>query len=161
MDLAVDGTRKFMQENPDASPSEIAEVVVNQQMASALKSHDKVHIFTRAAITPDFYKEKQIEKHAHTISKITQGNGIMERHLIAALEGLCVEKPKNFPVMLKQLFDEDALEEDVILEWAGEGRNEYTLDSVDEDARAAMRSEAEPVVVWLQDEDSSDDSDDE
>lgn len=161
MDLAVEGTRKYLTENPDASATAVAEVVVNQQMASALKSHDKIHIFARAAITPDFYKEGQIEKHSATISKLTQSNPIMERHLIAAMEGLCIEKPKNFPVMLKQLYDEDALEEDVILEWACEGRNEYTLDLVDEETRAALRSEAEPVVVWLQDEDSSDESDDE
>jgi len=160
-DLAVEGTRKYLTENPEASPSEIAEVVVNQQMASALKSHDKVHIFARAAITPDFYKEKQVEKHSANVMKITQGNPIMERHLIAAMEALCIDKPKNFPVLLKQLFDEDALEEDVILEWACEGRNEFTLDSVDEETRSALRSEAEPVVVWLQDEDSSDESDDE
>lgn len=161
MDLAVEGTRKYLAENPSSSPTAIAEVVVNQQMASALKSHDKVHIFVRAAITPDVFKEKQIEKHSATITKLTQSNPIMERHLIAAMEGLCIEKPKNFPVMLKQLYDEDALEEDAILEWACEGRNEYTLDSVDEETRAALRSEAEPVVVWLQDEDSSDESDDE
>jgi len=161
MDLAVDGTRRYLKENPKATPDEIAEVVVNQQMASALKSQDKVHIFARAVITPDFFKEKQVKKHAPTLQKLIQGNSIMERHLIAAMEGLCVDKPTNFPVLLKQLYDEDVLEEDVILEWACEGRNEYTLETVDEETRAALRGEAEPVVVWLQDEDSSDESDDE
>lgn len=146
-------------DNPDAAADDIAEVVTNQQMASALKSHDKVHIMVQAAITPDFFKQKQIEKYGDAISKITGGNNIMERHLIAALEGLCVSKPKNFPVMVKQMFDEDALEEDVILEWATEGRNEYTLEAVDEENRAKLRSEAEPVVVWLQEADSDDDSD--
>lgn len=161
MDLAVEGTRNFMGDNPDASPKEVAEVVVNQQMASALKSHDKVHIFVRAAISPtDFFKKGEIGKNAPTLLKITQSNPIMERHLIAALENLCVDKPKNFPVMIKQLYDEDALDEDVILEWAGEGRTEYTLESVDEETRAALRAEAEPVVAWLQDEDSSDEDED-
>ena len=84
----------------------------------------------------------------------------MERHLISACEGLCVDKPKNFAVLLKQLFDEEILEEDTILEWAGEGRTEYTLESVDEDQRCAMRAEAEPVVVWLQEDDSSDEDSD-
>ena len=84
----------------------------------------------------------------------------MERHLISACEALCVDKPKNFAVLLKQLFDEDVLEEDTILEWAGEGRSEYTLDCVDEDQRATMRGEAEPVVVWLQEDDSSDEDSD-
>jgi translation initiation factor 5 len=47
------------------------------------------------------------------------------------------------------------------LEWADGGRTEYTLEAVDEDARALLRGEAEPVVVWLQDADSDDDSGDE
>lgn len=157
--LAVNATRKYLDDNPNASPMDIAEVVINQQMASALKSHDKVHIYVQAAITNDFFKNHEIEKCAPVISQLTNGNPIMERHLIAAMEKLCIDKPKNFPVVIKQLYDEDALEEDVILEWAAEGRNEFTLDEVDEECRATLRGEAEPVVVWLQDADSDEDSD--
>ena len=109
LDMAINGVQTFMKENPDASADEIAEVVVNQQMASALKSHDKVHIFLRAVITSDFFKKKEVETHAETISKITQGNPIMQRHLISAVEDICADdilEPKHFPVVLKQLFDE-------------------------------------------------------
>ena len=159
--LAVQATRKFLQENPDASVNEIMESVTNQQMASALKAHDKIHIFARAALTPQFYKNKEIEKYAPVVSGIANGNKIIERHLIASLELLSIEKPKNFPVMLKQLYDEDGLEEETIIEWAEDGRSEYTLSAVDEDTRAALRGEAEPVVVWLQEADSdSEDEDD-
>ena len=63
--------------------------------------------------------------------------------------------------MIKQLYDEDALEEETILEWAEDGRSEFTLEAVDEEARSMLRGEAEPVVVWLQEADSEDDSDDE
>jgi len=157
MNFAVEATKKYLAENSGASAGDIVEFIVNQQMASALKSYDKVHIFVRAAITQDFFKEKQIAKYAPVISAITAQNPIMERHLIAAIEGVCVENPKHFPVMIKQLYDEDALEEDSILEWSAEGRNEYTLDTVDEEIRAVLRGEAEPVVVWLQDDDSDDD----
>lgn len=161
MALAVEATKKFLSENPDASPSAIAEKVVNEQMASGLKSQERVHIFITAAFTSDFFKHKQVEKHAATIGEITSGGGnIMERHLISACEGLCADKPKNFAVLIKQLFDEDVLEEDTILEWAGEGRTDYTLESVDEDQRCSMRAEAEPVVVWLQEDDSSDEDSD-
>jgi translation initiation factor 5 len=134
------------------------ETVTNQQMASALKAHDKIHILVRAAITPQFFKNNEIVKYAPAISKIANGNKIIERHLISSLELLCMDKPKNFAVMLKQLYDEDVLDEDSILEWAGEGRTDYTLEAVDEDARAALRGEAEPVVVWLQEADSDSDS---
>lgn len=130
-------------------------------MASALKSNDKIRILVSAAFTPNFFKNKEIEKFAPAITKITNGNRIMERHLIASLEAICVNKPKNFPVMIKQLYDEDALDEETILAWAEEGRSEYTLDVVDEETRALLRGEAEPVVVWLQEVDSDEESSDE
>jgi len=157
--LAIKAVNKYLATNPDASPDDVTEVVVNEQMASALTTHEKIHIFVRAAFTHNFYKEKQIEKHAQTILKLTSGNEIMERHLISALELFAMSKPKSFPVLIKQLYDEDALQENVILEWAGEGRSDYTLSEVDEESRAKLRGEMEPVVVWLQDEDSDEDSD--
>lgn len=158
--LAVEGTKKFMGENVDAGAAEIAEVVANQQMASALKTHDRVFIFVQAAFTADFFKNKEVTKHSAVLQKLTQNNPIMERHLLSAAEKFCATKPKTFPVMLKQLYDEDLLDEEVILQWAYDGRTEYTL--VDEETRATLRAEAEPVVNWLQEEASSDeDSDDE
>lgn len=161
MDLAVDATKKYLADNPEASVDDIAEAVTNQQMASALKSFDKIIIYLKAVITPKFFKNNEIAKAAPVIAKISAGNIIMERHLISALEVLCASCPKNFPVMIKQFFDEDGLEEDTIFAWAGEGRNEYTASSLDEETRAALRAEAEPVVAWLQEsDDESDDSDD-
>jgi len=167
VDAAVAGTVKFLQENPSASAKDIAECVVNQQMASALKSCDKVHIYIRAIlkpedITPEFFKNQEIKKYAPVIRAFTNDSNIMERHLIGALEALCtnLENYKAFPVLIKELYEHDALEEDAILEWAAEGRSEYTLDMVDEESRAALRAEAEPVVAWLQESDDED-SDDE
>jgi len=155
IDLAVDGVRKFMNSNPDAKAAEVAEVVVNQQMSSAVKTHDKVQILIKAIITPAFFKEKQIEKFAPCIKEVTKENPIMEHHLISAIEVICIDKPKNFPVMLKQLYDEDALEEEVILKWAFDGRSTYTSEDVDEEKRSVLRAEAEPFVNWLQDDDDS------
>jgi translation initiation factor 5 len=159
MALSVEATRKYLAENLTISPSLIAEKVVNEQMASGLKSQDKIHIFIQAAFTPEFYKQKQVQTYAAAIAKITQGKTVMERHLISACEALCVDKPKNFAVLIKQLFDEEVLEEDTILEWAGEGRTDYTLESVTEDQRCMLRAEAEPVVKWLQEDDSDEDED--
>ena len=155
--LAVEATEKYIDSKPNFSTAELVEYVTNQQMASALKSQFKLLILIRATIAPLSFKIDQIQKYLPAIKAITGGGRIMERHLIAAMEALYVEKPKHFAAMIKLLFDEDALAEETILEWADEGRSEYTLDVVDEDARAAIRGEAEPVVVWLQEEEESDD----
>jgi translation initiation factor 5 len=157
----VDATKKFWKDNTNFSDAQLIEYVTNQQMASALKSHDKVHIVVQAAFTPNFFKTKEIQKHAKAISGVSNGSNIIERHRIASLESFCVDKSKNFPVMVKQLYDEDALEEEAILEWADGGRSEYTLKSVDEETRAELRGEAEPLIVWLQEADSEDESSDE
>lgn len=164
LQLAIDATKNFIFESAEFSDQELIEYVANQQMASALKSHDKVRILVEAAFTKDFFAKKEVELFAPALSAITNGNRIMERHLIASLEVHCQDRTKNFPVILKQLYDEDALQEETILEWADEGRTEFTLDCLDEEVRAVLRSEAEPVVVWLQEaesENSSDDDDDE
>merc|ERR1712127_23320 len=124
--------------------------VANQQMASQLRSFDKIHIITHALLTNNFFISNEIEKYASIYENIINDNSIMERHLISALENLCVSTPKNFPIMIKQFYDEGVLEEDTILEWAGEGRTEYTLDTVGEESRAFLRAEAELVVTWLQ-----------
>jgi len=161
LDLAIKGTKQWIKNNSNAPVEELAEVVANQQMASALKSHDKVRIIVKSLFTPQSIKNKEVEKHAEAIMKITNQKSIMERHLIGSLEELCIEKPQNFVVFLKQLYDNDALHEKTILEWADEGRSEYTLDAVDEGRRARLRGESEPLVVWLQDDSESEESDEE
>jgi translation initiation factor 5 len=143
LDLAVDATRKYIAEKTPkvaaSKPQDLVELVTNQQMASALKAQDKVVILALACITPaSFFKDKEIALFAPAFVLLTNGNRIMERHLIAALEVMCINKTKNFPVMLKQFYDEDVLQEEVILEWA----------------------EAEPVVAWLQEADSEDEEGD-
>merc|ERR1711862_487792 len=94
--MAVESTKRYLSSNPNATPSELLELVVNQQMASALKSFDKIHIFIRAAITSDFWEKKLVQKYAPTVSLITNENPIMERHLISALECISGIQPSIF-----------------------------------------------------------------
>lgn len=152
-----------MKENPEASVSDILDAVKNQQMSSALKSHERIHIFMYSFITSDFFKNKEIEKYAPIMKKITNDSIAMQRHLIGSVEGLCVQhlEPKYFPVVLKQLYDEDVLGEDILLEWAYDGRSDFTHHSVDEETRATLRGNAEKFISWLQEDSDSDDSDSE
>lgn len=156
--LAVDEIKKFIKGSDEFSDKDLVEYVTNQQMASALKSHEKIIILVKAAFTKNFFKKNEVELFSPAIRMITNGNRIMERHLIAALEAHNVSTPKNFPIMMKQLYDHDTLDEETILEWADQGRTEYTLGCVGEDSRAELRAEAEPLITWLQEAESEDDS---
>ena len=71
---------------------------------------------------------------------------------------------KYFPIILKQLFDEEIVEEDVFLEWAGDlTRNEYSVDEsmISFDALEGLRAAAAPFVTWLQEAEEEDDEGDE
>jgi translation initiation factor 5 len=161
-DLAVQVIRNYLQENPDASAGDVLDLVSNPKMVSDLEAHDMIHSFMRAAITPRFVVEnKDITKYAPVVLAITKGSKIMERHLISSVELVNMDKPKCFPLMIQQFYSENALDEDTILEWAQDGRSEYTLAVVDEERRVVFRREAEPVLAWLQDANAEEDSDDE
>ena len=83
---------------------------------------------------------------------------ILQRHLIGALEALCMFKPKRFPVYLERFYDNDALDGGTILEWAWEyGRTEYTRDIVDAHTCFILRRAAEPLVDWLREAEIEDD----
>mmetsp|Transcript_26724 Transcript_26724/g.53294 ORF Transcript_26724/g.53294 Transcript_26724/m.53294 type:complete len:395 (-) Transcript_26724:184-1368(-) len=156
---SVESTKKFLVDNPNFNVDALVEAIVNEQMASGLKSFDKIHILLNASFTDLVIKEKQVEKFAPVLQKIVGGNLVMERHVISAVEGVYARSPKIFPVVLKQLYDIDILQEDTILEWASDGRTEYTIDSLDEDSRAHLRCAAEPVINWLEQADSDEESD--
>ena len=161
LDAAVKATSAFVEANPEASPNDVVEVVKNQQMASALKSHQRIAIFMKAVISNDFYKTNAIGKHKAVLLKLTASNSHIMRHAISAAEELCVSSTKLFPVMIKQLYDEDVVDEESILTWyAADGADEYRV--VSEGAGKEMRKKAEVVVRWLEEaeEDDSDEDDD-
>lgn len=159
MSEAVENIKKYLVENPSFDIAALTELVVNEQMASGLKTFDKVHIMMNAAFNLSAVGEKQVAKFAPVLDKLVNRNITMERHVIAGCEGIFGKKPKVFPIILKQLYDEDVLQEDTILEWSSEGRTDFTLDTVDEDTRSLLRGEAETFVNWLESADSEDESD--
>lgn len=71
--------------------------------------------------------------------------------LLVALEWLCSVSParvKELAVALKVLYDEDLVEEDIILAWADRGDAAKVL-GVPKDHADAARSAVAPVVEWL------------
>lgn len=100
---------------------------------------------------------------------IPKNNQIQQRQVIAATEWFIgVKHPslvRMFPVLLKQLYDEDLIEEEVLFDWYhDELRNEYTVDGsiITNEMLESLKDASKPFIVWLQQADEEgDDEDDE
>ena len=60
---------------------------------------------------------------------------------------------KYFPVVLKQLFDEELVEEDVFFEWSADNtRNEFSAEfsMIDIDTLENLKATASLFIIWLQ-----------
>eukprot|EP00461_Guttulinopsis_vulgaris_P004385 UN04387 len=82
--------------------------------------------------------------------------------LINVIEDFCgVIHPKLlavFPLILKQLYEDDVLEDDYILSWHQSSAEASWV--VSTDIARATRKRAEPLVAWLQEDDEDEDEED-
>ena len=61
----------------------------------------------------------------------------------------------TFPLLLKQMYDEDLIDEEVLLLWAGsEERDEYVDAKVSEEKRLALRAASTAFIAWLEEAES-------
>ena len=76
----------------------------------------------------------------------------LQRHLIGAFEWFCATKypalAKDFHMVLKVLYDEDLVEEEVFLDWHMSPCSEYTTDPnlVSTEKLENLRSKATPFI---------------
>ena len=117
-------------------------------------------------------KAKLVEKHAETLRMIAS-NPTAQKRLLGCVERLCgVLCPsllKVYPLILKQMYDEDVIDEAHILAWAkGKDRRgymakEFGFSDVPAATRAELNEANRPFIAWLEvpDEDSEDKSEEE
>lgn len=107
-------------------------------------------------------KEKQITKHKNLFLRFTHENQKAQKYLLGGIEKTIETKEAallvRVPHILKELFDEDILEEEVILEWAKKVSKKY----VSKEMAAKIHEKASPFITWLKeaDEESEDSSED-
>jgi len=164
-------TRSGLSSSSDTSPLTISildELRNIQTMASLPTSYRSI-IFLGAVFNEQMVTENQIKQHASVLRALA-ATPIQQRQLISSFEWLCgtrhPSKVKFFPVMMKQLLDEELVDEDTFLAWAGDfTRNEYSADQsmVCLDTLEALKASAAPFITWLQEaeeEDSEEDGND-
>merc|ERR1711972_630472 len=95
------------------------------------------------------FKEKQINKYAKLLLRFTHENPKGQKYLIGGIEKT-VESfeaallPK-VPHIFKELFEEDVLEEEVILEWA----KKVSKKNVSKELAQKIHDKAAPFIKWL------------
>ncbi|CAE7592436.1 unnamed protein product [Symbiodinium microadriaticum] len=147
----------------------VAEQLRSIQTLSSLRPSDKIIIFLGAAFTSTSVTDNDVEKHREVLAVLVPKNSdIQQRHLIAAMEWFCAVREKEllrmFPVLLKQLYDQDLIDEDAFFSWhADSTRNEYSADQslISDDDLLALKDAASPFINWLREAEEEESDEDE
>lgn len=105
------------------------------------------------------FKEKQIEKYAKLFLRFTHENQKAQKYLLGGIEKTVESQEavllNKVPHIFKIFFEEDVLEEEVILEWAKKVSKKY----VSKEIAQKIHDKAAPFVKWLKEaEEESDES---
>lgn len=94
---------------------------------------------------------KQIKEHKKLLLRFCHNSPKAQKYLLSGIEILVGKVHKDLlmpkvPHILKLLYDEDILDEEVILKWAGKPNKKHLPKSVSEE----LRAKAKPFIKWLQ-----------
>jgi hypothetical protein len=133
------------------------------QTMSSLRPADRIIIFLGAEFTENFISKSEIQQHRDIIAALAPSE-IQQRHLIAAFEWLCGTRYPNlvkfFPVALKQLLDEELVDEASFFLWhADTARNEFSaeMSMMCLDTLEHLKESASMFINWLMEAESDDD----
>lgn len=120
------------------------------------KKHRTVQVLAQTLFTEDIVDE--IEEHAGLLKKLVTG----EKHQKALLGGIerfvgltQPELVSKIPKILHALYDEEILEEEIIISWGSKASKKY----VDKDISKKVRKAARPFIEWLEQAESESESD--
>lgn len=108
---------------------------------NGLPVEERVFVFVCAAFGAECVKSKAVEKYADVLKglMLKVDEAAYQRRLLGVMEFLCAVKHPElrrfFPVLLKQLYEEEVVEEAVFLEWDEEEgqRTEFTRRELTDD----------------------------
>uniref|UniRef100_A0A8C2YJ98 Eukaryotic translation initiation factor 5 n=1 Tax=Chinchilla lanigera TaxID=34839 RepID=A0A8C2YJ98_CHILA len=106
---------------------------------------------------------EQIKKHRGHFLRFCHNNKKAQRYLLHGLECVVAEHQaqllSKIPHILKEMYNEDLLEEEVVIDWSEKVSKKY----ISKELAKEIRVKAEPSIKWLKEaeEESSDGEDDE
>merc|ERR1711962_1190239 len=135
---------KYVQVKKGMINSAVAKEILAEAERLEIKNKAPV-VHCELLFNDKMFKEKQINKYAKLLLRFTHENPKGQKYLIGGIEKT-VESfeaallPK-VPHIFKELFEEDVLEEEVILEWAKK---------VSKELAQKIHDKAAPFIKWLQ-----------
>lgn len=96
----------------------------------------------------------QIKQHRNLFCRLTQANEKEQRYLLGAFEQLVgavhpTELMPKVPHILKAFYDNDILDESVIIEWDEKPSRKYTSKMVTKEMSKEIHAKAAPFIQWL------------
>ncbi len=163
IDTAIDQFRQWSLNNSSVPITGTLNELRSIQTLSSLRPADRIIIYLGTTFTPTAIADNLMEKNK-TILHALAPSEIQQRHLIAATEWFCGCKQPHllrmFPIMLKQMYDADLVDEDVFYAWATDyARNEFSAEEslISIDTLEALKVAAQPFINWLQQAEEEDD----
>lgn len=168
METGIANLRQLLADESEASPDAIYERVTTHQAASMMPLSSCAYVMVQVFFDENIIKGGQIIRRAPALQRLVQSdaNKFMARHLLGALEEFfCrfhTEKSNLFPLVLKQLYDLDVLEEEVILDWACAGvTHQFSPTSVSAPELNELRAAADKFIEWLREADEEEEEEEE
>jgi translation initiation factor 5 len=136
-----------------------AEVYKKAQELGIEKKHKSVQVLIQGLFTEDVVNE--MKKYGPVVAKMTTSEK-HQKSLLGGVERLAGVQypslvPNGVPKVLMALYQLDALEEDLIKDWATHVSKKY----VDKDTSKKVRKAAAPFVTWLEEADDDSSSEEE
>lgn len=185
IESAIEQFRSYLSHNADAFENnsstnqtlkqqkyiQIVEELRSTQTLSSLRPSDRYIIFFGTLFTATSIADNDVLKYKDFLQYLTNNkNKHQQRQLLAGTEWLIgVKYPTLLPrysILLKQLYDEDIVEEDVLLEWYyDENKNEYSMNEClhtnNERVFETLKDSAKLFIKWLQEADEEGEDDEE
>merc|ERR1712211_85931 len=140
---------KYVQVKKGMINSAVAKEILAEAERLEIKNKAPV-VLCELLFNDKMFKEKQINKYAKLLLRFTHENPKGQKYLIGGIEKTvesfeAVLLPK-VPHIFKELFEEDVLEEEVILEWA----KKVSKKNVSKELAQKIHDKAAPFIKWLQ-----------
>jgi len=151
---------KFVQIRKGLIEPKVAKEILAEAERLEIKNKAPV-ILCELLFNDKMFKEKQIKKYSNLLLRFTHENPKGQKYLIGGIEktvetyeAVLLPKVAN---IFKDLFDEDILEEEVILDWA----KKVSKKNVSKEMAQKIHDKVAPFIKWLKEaEEESDESDD-